>query len=247
MLRRVDRSLTVLALSASVLGACAGSPGGADGGAGTGGSPNTCSTSFPTAFSYWIRSDGEAREAPYDGPAVVEQRTETEIVLALGGSAAAPDAGAAARAHILTDHTPPLQPGATVWLTKTRDKLPFQPSSMAFEVRDKQAGTPLFGGVFESPGENLGPFPVKLLDALCTSTDGCVTTTIDAIEVGGVILVNGNAVPLTLGNMEYRVSAGAVGVRLARADCQLADFYTHTEIALSYEAKNLAALLPAAP
>jgi hypothetical protein len=191
----------------------------------------------------------------YDGPAVVERSTTTELVLAY---AAAADPAAGAAAPVVPTHaiitgfadTPVFPVGAKVWFTRDPGAAPLPvfaaPPPNLFVIRDKQGGRILLA----SSSLGATPIPATVGAQTCSGAyrDLCLTAKITsfAVDVQGdtkVTISDGAVKTVPVGGFGYDISALDFGVTADGSQPMCGDYFgPGAGLYVSMRAQDLSAL-----
>jgi hypothetical protein len=224
-------------------------------------------TSFDFRFDTVGEPFGGEPGGPYDGPAVVERSTPTELTLAFHEwqsvfDCTASDAPPALALHMSVEgmsDTPRFPVGARVWLTKSAagevppnvDVPISRPRS--FAVRDKQGGTLLIAAADD--GAPL-PLPTTLGSRSCTTTIGpaaCAATvtsgSLDFHADSDVVVGDGETATLLLDRVAYDVNLSGFGWVIAGpGQCGAGPvFPSHLGMRFNLRAQDLAARVTQLP
>ena len=257
------------------LGACGGgsgagsdaSAGSGGGGAGSGGGAGlvggqggtaplvTCGATATSSIKLESSTLG-AKQGAYDGPAIVERSTTTDLILYFQpGGGAGMGVTVASHATITRMDPMPIFPvGAKVWLTKNPAKEPivFNPSPWSIAVRDRQGGALLFGAVRSATPPLTSPVMVSGVtdDCISTGMDICARNTIvthQTVAIQGdraFTVRDGETAVVTIGGIDYDVSVVAQHTFTAPSSTPLcADSYGPIGVSLDVRARNLASLI----
>ena len=192
----------------------------------------------------------------YEGPAIVERSSATELVMAFTPTDAR-DAGATsalplhARIHGLSP-MPAFPLGARVWLSKSPAGDPpfsfFGPASWSIAVRDKQGGRLLFGAAKEPAKAAFAPLSFDNVRAVCSGaySDSCASGSVthSSVEVHGdtaVVITDGQTRAVRAGGVDYDVTVMARDITTTNVRC--ADYYAYDGLAVDVRARDLGPLV----
>ena len=206
---------------------------------------------------------GPSGGASYDGPAIVERSTKTELVIAFSPAAmAAPQDGGAGTPppmHAVLNANAPMPGfplGARVWLYKSTagnpPSAPFSgPQPWTIAVRDSEGGHLIIGAGKEPDGTALIPFGLSTA-ATCTSpySDHCVngSAVYSSLDVHGdmdVTIADAETRTVRVGGLDYDVMVMARDIAGTRNQC--ADYSPYDGVAMDVRAKDPSALIAALP
>jgi hypothetical protein len=177
--------------------------------------------------------------------AVVDESTPTRLTFTL-----LEDRDAADRTHVTVRGTPaPMLPvGRIAWFTyvvDNGDTFGLSPSPWALIVRAHEGGPILFGISQQRSGQTLTPFGiVGGLSSVC-DFGACPRTFVQALTVPDAsppTIPNGGSATIAIASNLYRLWVHAETQNLTPGPCDAAGFVPPLPIALTYVAKDLAAL-----
>jgi hypothetical protein len=181
----------------------------------------------------------------YVGSAVIVESTPTSLALTLLDESG--DAGDRRHVTLRGAPAPTLPVGRIAWLTYAvapGDTFGLRPSPWALVVRAYADGPILFGVSNQEPGEQLTPFAIGALSSVCSFGE-CPRTFVQALTVpdaSPATIPNGGKATILIASNIYRLWVHAETQNLTPGPCDAASFVPPLPIALTYVAKDLAAL-----
>lgn len=264
----------VVAVLATVLDGCGSSPAKSPGDAGSSSevssandagdtlpSPDAGACGFHDGFGAKVYSYTPGPQGGrYEGPALVERSTATELVLSFQPAGTTTGTSLPMHTKISNLGATPLFPiGAKVWLSKapggepvSSGNFPFPPPQpWSIAVRDRQGGRLLFGAAYNPSNDVPSPIALGAVTPSCTtvSPDPCLKganvtySTVDVLGDKTVTVRDSETSIVPIGGFDYDVRVTAQKLAIPPGGVSCLDYSPSSGVTVEVRARDLAALV----